>query len=206
MVSKQYFQRNPDEFLRWFITVDETWIHYFTPETKEVKIMDFTRWTSSEEGEDRKISRKGHSFLRSTRYNSYSIIFRWSKRSIAITTQPYDRFNNILKKKHLHLAKKKVSSIKTMHEFICARHGWSNSTNSATNCFPIQHIRQNLASCDYFLFPNLKKWFEGKRFTTREHLIAEIEVYFEGLDKSYSDGLKKLENHGSNVSKGDYEK
>jgi len=37
-ISKQclkMFQCNPDEFLRRFITVDETWIHYFTPETKE---------------------------------------------------------------------------------------------------------------------------------------------------------------------------
>jgi len=51
----------------------------------------------------------------------------------------------------------------------------------------------DLTPCDYFLFPNLKKWFGGKRFT-REQLIAE--TYFEGLDKSYySDGLKKLENH-----------
>ena len=37
-ISKQYlemFQCNPDEFLRRFITIDETWIHYFTLETKE---------------------------------------------------------------------------------------------------------------------------------------------------------------------------
>ena len=27
--------RNPSEFLRWYITVDETWIHFYTPETKE---------------------------------------------------------------------------------------------------------------------------------------------------------------------------
>ena len=36
-ISKQcleMFQRNPDKFLR-FITVNETWIHYFTSETKE---------------------------------------------------------------------------------------------------------------------------------------------------------------------------
>ncbi|KAG5344383.1 SETMR methyltransferase, partial [Acromyrmex heyeri] len=33
--TMEMFQRNPDEFLRRFITVDETWIHYFTPETKE---------------------------------------------------------------------------------------------------------------------------------------------------------------------------
>ena len=36
------FQRNPDEFLRRFITVDKTWIHYFTPETKEQS----KQWTS----------------------------------------------------------------------------------------------------------------------------------------------------------------
>jgi len=29
------FQRNPDEFLRRFITMDETWIHYFILEMKE---------------------------------------------------------------------------------------------------------------------------------------------------------------------------
>ncbi|KAG5342376.1 SETMR methyltransferase, partial [Acromyrmex heyeri] len=43
-ISKQcleMFQHNPDEFLRRFITVDETWIHYFTPEGT-VKTMDFT--------------------------------------------------------------------------------------------------------------------------------------------------------------------
>ncbi|KAG5319550.1 MOS1T transposase, partial [Pseudoatta argentina] len=52
----------------------------------------------------------------------------------------------------------------------------------------------DLAPCDYFLFPNLNKWFGGKRFTTREQLIAETEAYFERLDKLYySDGLKKLD-------------
>ncbi|GBN29866.1 hypothetical protein AVEN_62618-1 [Araneus ventricosus] len=29
------FLRNSDEFLRRYITVDETWIHYYTPKTKE---------------------------------------------------------------------------------------------------------------------------------------------------------------------------
>jgi len=26
------FKRNPKEFLRRFVTVDETWIHHYTPE------------------------------------------------------------------------------------------------------------------------------------------------------------------------------
>ncbi|GBM09669.1 hypothetical protein AVEN_247037-1, partial [Araneus ventricosus] len=29
------FRRNPDEFLRRHIPVDETWMQYYTPETKE---------------------------------------------------------------------------------------------------------------------------------------------------------------------------
>jgi len=37
----------------------------------------------------------------------------------------------------------------------------------------------DLAPCGYFLFLNLKKWFGGKRFITREQLIAETEAYFE---------------------------
>ncbi|KAG5320064.1 SETMR methyltransferase, partial [Acromyrmex heyeri] len=49
----------------------------------------------------------------------------------------------------------------------------------------------DLAPCDYFLFPNLKKWRKE---------IAETDVYLEELDKSYySDDLKKLENRWNQV-------
>ena len=36
--SKQnlaYFNRNPKEFLRRFVTINETWIHRYTPESRE---------------------------------------------------------------------------------------------------------------------------------------------------------------------------
>ncbi|KYQ46149.1 Histone-lysine N-methyltransferase SETMAR [Trachymyrmex zeteki] len=35
----------------------------------------------------------------------------------------------------------------------------------------------DLASCDFFLFPNLKKWFGGKRFTSNEEVIAESPLF-----------------------------
>ena len=45
-----------------------------------------------------------------------------------------------------------------------------------------------------FLFPNLKKWLGGQRFTSNEEVIAQTDAYFEDLPKSYFlDGLKKLE-------------
>jgi len=111
-----------------------------------------------------------------------------------------DHFNNILKKKRLHLAKKKV----LFHQDNARVHTCPAPMAKFNELFP--HPAYS-TPCDYFLFPNLKKWFGGKRFTTREQLIAETEAYFEGLDKSYySDGLKKLENRWIKCIelKGDY--
>jgi hypothetical protein len=57
------FKRSPKEFLRPFVTVDETWIHHYTAEMKEQS----KQWTSpgkqapkSKEGKDSSIGRKGH--------------------------------------------------------------------------------------------------------------------------------------------------
>ncbi|KAG5338762.1 SETMR methyltransferase, partial [Acromyrmex heyeri] len=102
-ISKQcleMFQRNPDEFLRRFITVDETWIHYFTPETK------------------------GHDY--------YAALL--------------DRFNNIL-----YLAKKKV----LFHQDNATGKRMANEFRYELLSHPA--YSPNLAPCDYFLFPNLKK-------------------------------------------------
>jgi len=94
-----------------------------------------------------------------------------------------DRFNNIVKKKHPHLTKKKV----LFHQNNARVHTCPTNSMAKFNEFryellPHPTYLPDLALCDYFLFPNLKKWFEGKKFITREQLIAEIEAYFEGLD------------------------
>ncbi|KAG5346224.1 SETMR methyltransferase, partial [Acromyrmex charruanus] len=42
----------------------------------------------------------------------------------------------------------------------------------------------DLAPCDFFLFPNLKKWLDGKKFTSNEEIIAETKAFAE-FDKSF---------------------
>jgi len=120
-----------------------------------------------------------------------SITFRRSKRDYYAAL--LDRFNNILKKKHPHLAKKKVlfhQDDAQVHTCLAPKFN-----EFRYELLPHSAYLPDLAPCDYFLFPNLKKWFRGKRFTAREQLIAKTEAYFEGLDKShYSDSLKKLKN------------
>ncbi|XP_012057343.1 PREDICTED: histone-lysine N-methyltransferase SETMAR-like [Atta cephalotes] len=175
------------EFLRRFITVDETWIHYFTPETKEQS----KQWTSPGETVSKKAKtvKLAGKMMATVFWDARGIIHIDYLPSKQMINGNYycgliGRFNNILKKKRSHLTKKVVHTcpVTKFNEF-------------RYELLPQPYL-PNLVPCDYFLFPNLKKWFEGKRFTTREQLIAETEVYFEGFDKSYySDGLKKLENH-----------
>jgi len=51
----------------------------------------------------------------------------------------------------------------------------------------------DLAPCDLFLFPNLKKSLAEQKFASNEEVVAVTEAYFADLEKTYfSDGLKKL--------------
>jgi len=129
--------------------------------------MDFTGWTSSEEGEDHKVGWKGHNFLGCTRYNSYRLPFiepndQWQLLRSLIG--PLQQQNKILNKKRPIWRRRKCSFIKTMHGFIRAPMAKFNEFRY--ELFP--HPAYSPAPCDYFLFPNLKKWFGGKRFITRE--------------------------------------
>ncbi|KAG5324969.1 SETMR methyltransferase, partial [Acromyrmex heyeri] len=146
------------------------------------------RWCF-EEGEDHEVDRKGdgHSFLGCTRYNSYRLPSVEAKRSMVIGEEESTVPSRQCMGSH-------VPSMAKFNEF-------------HYELLPHPAYSPDLAPCDYFLFPNLKKWFRGKRVSTKEQLIAETKVYFKGLDKSYySDSLKKLKNRWVKCIelKGDY--
>ncbi|KAG5336199.1 SETMR methyltransferase, partial [Acromyrmex heyeri] len=168
-ISKQCLETfqpecNPDEFLRRFITVDETWIHYFTPKTKEQS----KQWSAPKA----KIVKLAGKVMATS---DYAVLLDW--------------FNNILKKKRPHLAKKKM----LFHQ---------NNARVYMCSAPMAKFNE----FRYELLPHMKKWFGGKRFITREQFIAETEAYFEGLKSYHLNGLKKLENHWIKCIelKGDY--
>ena len=51
----------------------------------------------------------------------------------------------------------------------------------------------DLASGDYYIFPNLRRWLCGKGFESNEEVECKIEGYFGGFDNSYYlEGIEKL--------------
>jgi histone-lysine N-methyltransferase SETMAR len=65
----------------------------------------------------------------------------------------------------------------------------------------------DLASSDFFLFPKLKIFLTGQRFSSNQEAIAAVEGYFADLTKDhYRDGIMELEHPWNKCIrlKGDY--
>ncbi|GFW24436.1 mariner transposase [Trichonephila clavipes] len=60
---------------------------------------------------------------------------------------------------------------------------------------PHEPYSPDLAPSDYFLFPNLKTWLSGQRFSNDEEVILVVNGYFEEQDSSYNKKSIKLFEH-----------
>ena len=65
----------------------------------------------------------------------------------------------------------------------------------------------DLAPSDHWLFADLKRMLQGKRFSSSKEVILDTEAYFDAKDKSfYKKGIELLEKHWNQfiTLKGDY--
>lgn len=204
------YKRNPSEFLRRFITVDETWVHHYTPETKEQS----KQWI----GPGEPIPKKAKTIFSA---NKVMATVFWDARGIihidylekgkTITGQYYanllQRLSKEVKIKRPHLAKKKIlfhHDNAPSHTSIVAM---AKINDLKFELMPHPPYSPDLAPSDYFLFPNLKKWLGGKRFADNEEVISAVNGYFEELDESvYKEGICRLEHRYEKfiILQGDY--
>lgn len=181
------FQRNPEEFMRRFVTVDETWVHHYTPQTKE------------QSKQCASVAERAGKVMATVFWDARGVIhIDYLPKKTTITGKYYasilDDFNEALKEKRPHLARKKVLFHQDNARVHTCPPPMAKFHEFKYELLPHPAYSPDLAPCDYFLFPNLKKWLGGKRFTSRDEVIDETNAYFEGLEKTYfSDGIKKLE-------------
>jgi histone-lysine N-methyltransferase SETMAR len=148
------------------------------PEMKE----ESKQWTSPGKQAPKKAKTvpSARKVMATISWDSKGIIFiDYLKKGRTITGQYYDqlwgKFDDALKEKWPHLAKKKV----LFHQVNAPAH---RSLVAAANmvelgCKLLSHppYFPDLAPCDFFLFPNTKKWVGEKRFASNEEVITETE-------------------------------
>lgn len=206
----QLLEKNPEDFWRRFITVDETWIHYYTPETKEQS----KQWVAKGEPAPKKAKTvpSAGKVMATVFWDTQGVILiDYLQRGKTITGEYYalllDRLKTELEEKRPRLAHKKV----LFHHDNAPAHASAivaaKLLEIGFQLVPHPPYSPDLAPSDYYLFPNLKKWLAGQRFCSNEEVIAKTNGYFADLDRSYySEGIKKLQHRWTKCIglKGDY--
>lgn len=204
------FNQNELDFKRRFITVDETWIHHFTPEQKQQS----KQWIEAGKSAPKKakvVPSAGK--VMATVFWDYKgvLLIDYLAKGKTINSDYYcnllDKLDPIIGDKRPGLQKKKIifhqdnarvhTSFKTMSKF--------NELSYELLEHPA--YSPDLAPSDYYLFTNLKKFLAGKHFTSNEDAIAAVDEYFADLPESYfNDGIELLEKRWSKCIEvsGDY--
>ena len=140
------FRRNKSEFWRRLITVDETWIHHYTPETK----IQSKQWNAKGEPapkKDKTVFSAGK-VMATVFWDSHGVILiDYLQKGKTITGAYYasllDKLKAELAEKRPHLQKKKILFFtKTTHRLTPQRLPWRKSTNYGLNCLTIRLTHQ----------------------------------------------------------------
>lgn len=104
------FNKNKNEFLRRYVTMDETWLHYFTPESNRQS----ASWTASDEPRPQrpKTQQSAGKVMASVFWDAQGILFiDYLQKGQTINSEYYiallDRLKDEIAKKRPHMQKKK---------------------------------------------------------------------------------------------------
>lgn len=191
------FQKDSADFVRRFITTDETWVHYYTPETK----LQSKQWTEPGGSAPKKAMtmKSAGKIMASVFWDAKGILMvDYLPKGQTINGAYYANLlgmlNEKIREKRPGLARKKI----IFHQDNARPH------TSIVAMAKIHELRYDLlhhppyspdlAPSDYHLFPKLKIFLGGQRFSTDEEVKAAVEGYFAGLEENFfRDGIKALE-------------
>lgn len=203
-------KRNTRNFLKRFVTVDETWVHHYTPESKQQS----KQWMAAGERAPKKAKTvlSAGKVMATVFWDSEGIIMiDYLAKGKTITGRYYadllDRFKAELLQKRPRLSPTKVLFHQDNAPVHTSTIAMAKIHELGFELVPHAPYSPDLAPCDYYLFPNLKRWLGGQKFLTNEDCIAGVNGYFADLDESYFlEGIKKLETRWNKclALKGDY--
>ena len=190
--------RDEDNFFDRLITMDESWIHYFDPETKEAS----KQWKHVESPPPKKARTEPSAgkVMLSVFWDQDGVILTdYLQKGHTITGQYY---SNLLLKLRDEIKRKRRGMLRKgillLHDNAPA-HSSLVACQAARDCGYeiLSHppYSPDLAPSDFFLFPQLKSTLRGRRFNTDNDVITVTEDYFSSKNRRfYRDGIRKVKN------------
>lgn len=173
--------------------MDETWIHHYTPESKEQS----KQWVEPGGSAPKKAKRV--KVMASVFWDAHGILLiDYLPKGKTINGEYYsnllDQLDRNIREQRPAMAKKKVifhQDNAPCHKSVIAMGKLHDLKYEILEHPPYS---PDLAPSDYYLFPNLKKFLGGKRFASNEDAIAAVDAYFADLPENYfKEGIAKLE-------------
>jgi len=190
----QHFNKNKTDFVRRFITMDETWIHHYTPES----IQQSKRWTDA----GCSVSKKTRSVPSAGKvmallfWDAEGILFiDYIEKGKTLTREYYSnlltRLDEKIREKKPGLQKKKI----IFHQDNVPAHKSVLAMGKLRDLHYelLEHppYSPDLAPSDFCLFPKLKLFLAGQRFSfLNQEAIAAVEGYFADLMKNHTTGTR----------------
>ena len=190
------FKQNQTDFVRRFITMDETWIYHHDPKLKQERL----QWIEAGSSAPKQVKseRSAKKIMASIFWDAKGVLLiDYLEKGKTINSEYYcnllDQLDKNIREKRPGLQKKII-----FHQDNARVHT-SFLTMVKLNelkyeLFEHPPYSPDLAPSDYYLFRNLKQFLRGKRFSSNEEAIAAVEQYFAELPENhYRDGIKLLE-------------
>jgi histone-lysine N-methyltransferase SETMAR len=177
--------------------MDETWIHHYTPESKQ-QSKQWREASCSVPNKTRSVLSAGN-VMASVFWDAEGILFiDYLEKGKTITRAYYSnlltRLDEKIHEKRPGLQNKKI----IFHHDNSPAHKWAMGKLRDLHYELLEHphYSPDLAPSDFSLFPKLKLFFTGQRFSSKQEVTAAVEGYFADLTKNhYRDGIMALEHH-----------
>ncbi|XP_063362897.1 histone-lysine N-methyltransferase SETMAR-like [Cydia amplana] len=195
------YQTDPETFLRRFVTMDESWIHHFDPETKQ-QSMTWKR-ASFPTPKKFKVASSAGKVMASVFWDAEGVIMiEYLEKGTTITGSYYAdqirRLREAIKEKR----RGKLRAGILFHQDNAPPHkaGVAMAAIRDSGFELLEHppYSPDLAPSDFYLFPRLKEDLRGNKFLNDGEVKAAVEAFLGGQEKDFFfKGIRGLEKRWS---------
>jgi len=179
----EFFRRYPNDFLSRLVTMDETWLCHYDPETKQQSMEG--RHSGTPRPKRFRVQKSSGKVLASIFWNQDGILLNdYVPKGQTINTEYYSsllvRVKDSLKEKH---GGEFTKGVLFLHDNVPSHLAFATQKKLTYLDFHfLDHppYSTDLAPSDYHLFPGLKEQLKGRHFSSDAEVIAAAETWLDG--------------------------